>query len=84
MAFKDVLGSLISFIKNEPVPKEMKVRAHRCPQNHKCPAIRSCPNGALRQKGFKAPVVNKMKCTDCGICTRYCAFGALKMVKIEA
>jgi len=51
----------------------------RCPQNHPCPAVRVCPVGALVQRGFEAPVVDKEKCIDCGKCVRFCPMGALKM-----
>jgi ferredoxin len=53
------------------------VTPSRCPQNHPCPAIRACPAGALTQDGFSAPRVDATKCTDCGICTQFCGFGAL-------
>ncbi|MDD3903713.1 MAG: 4Fe-4S binding protein [Sphaerochaeta sp.] len=63
-------------------PKKLMVNPKRCPQNHPCPAIRVCPVGALTQKGYAAPVVNKDKCIDCGKCSRYCAFGALAMKSV--
>jgi ferredoxin len=50
----------------------------RCPQNHPCPAIQVCRAGALSQDGVSAPRVNAAKCTDCGLCARYCGFGALR------
>lgn len=63
----------------EPVKRELVVHKNRCPQNHPCPAIRVCPSGALKQKGFAAPTVDKKKCTNCGKCARYCAYRALHM-----
>ncbi len=56
----------------------VSINASRCPQNHPCPAIRSCPSGALTKRGYAAPEINPRKCTDCGRCTRYCAFGVIK------
>ncbi|MDD5457045.1 MAG: 4Fe-4S binding protein [Candidatus Margulisbacteria bacterium] len=55
----------------------LSVEVDRCPQNHPCPAIRVCPVGALSQKGFAAPDIDKEKCIDCGKCVRFCPMGAL-------
>ena len=55
------------------------IHKSRCPQNHPCPAIRTCPTGALKQKGYGAPTVDKSKCTNCGKCSRFCAYKALAM-----
>jgi ferredoxin len=52
---------------------------NRCPQNHPCPSIKVCPAGALRQNGFKAPVVDESKCTNCGKCAKFCPMGALTL-----
>jgi Fe-S-cluster-containing hydrogenase component 2 len=49
-----------------------------CPQNHFCPAVRVCPTDALVQEGFKAPVVDKDKCIDCGKCVKACPMGAIQ------
>ncbi len=53
------------------------VRSECCPQNHPCPAIRVCPVGAMSQKGYAAPVIDKEKCIKCGKCVRHCAMGAI-------
>lgn len=38
-----------------------------------------CPHNAIQMKadslGFKYPVVDEKKCTDCGICVKVCSFG---------
>jgi len=52
----------------------------QCPQNHRCPAVRVCPAEALKQKASAAPEVDSEKCTDCGLCTRYCLTGALQIM----
>ncbi len=62
-------------------PRRLAITPNRCPQNHPCPAVRKCPTGALYQKGYNAPRVQAKKCTACGKCTRYCAYGALRMEK---
>ncbi len=53
----------------------------RCPQNHPCPVIRACPAGAVSQQGFKAPVIDAAKCTECGKCARMCPSGAFNLDK---
>ena len=39
----------------------------------------ACPHGAISMRpdalGFKYPVVDGIKCTDCGLCDKVCAFG---------
>jgi len=55
----------------------VKVLDYLCPKNHRCPIIRVCPAGAIVQDTiFDAPHIDKKKCTDCGLCTRYCGYGA--------
>ncbi|AEJ60609.1 4Fe-4S ferredoxin iron-sulfur binding domain-containing protein [Spirochaeta thermophila DSM 6578] len=56
----------------------IKVVPHRCPQNHPCPAVRMCPRGALVQRGYRAPQVDPSRCTGCGLCVRFCGFGAIQ------
>lgn len=56
---------------------KLAVKTARCPQNHPCPSVRVCPVGALSQKGYKAPVVDKNKCTKCGKCVKFCPMRAL-------
>jgi len=55
----------------------------RCPQNHKCPAIKVCPVGAITQKGFGLPAIDKDKCTECGECTDFCPMRAIIISKEE-
>lgn len=59
------------------------VMKERCPQNHPCPSVRVCPSGALKQSGFRAPVVDMEKCTGCGKCVRYCPMGAFRLSQKE-
>jgi len=51
-----------------------------CPKNHSCPAARACPAEALKQKAGSAPEVDPEKCTECGICVRYCMMRALQIM----
>jgi len=55
------------------------VEKRRCPENHPCPAVSVCPVGALTQKGYNAPMVDKAKCTGCGKCGWFCPMGALQV-----
>ena len=49
------------------------VNKEYCPQNHNCPVISACPMGAIVQDSpFDAPRIDKEKCTECGLCSRYC------------
>ncbi len=57
--------------------KNLVVKLNRCPQNHPCPSVRVCPVGALNQKGFDAPTVDKDKCIKCGKCVNFCPRRAL-------
>lgn len=57
--------------------KNLAVIKARCPQNHPCPSVRVCPVGALTQKGFGAPTVDKDKCVKCGKCVKSCPMRAL-------
>lgn len=83
MAFD--FASLIGFLTGKTdnsVPKTLKLHTNRCPQNHRCPSVSACPTGALKQKGFKAPTVDRKKCINCGKCTRYCMPGVLRMERV--
>lgn len=57
----------------------IEVIKERCPQNHRCPLMRVCPTGAISQNGYGLPIIDDEKCTDCGVCTNYCALGAMKL-----
>lgn len=59
--------------------KTLVVKTSRCPQNHVCPSMRVCPVGALSQKGYKAPTVDKNKCIKCGKCVKFCPMRALAL-----
>jgi ferredoxin len=48
-----------------------------CPQNHRCPIIRVCPAQAIIQEGYRLPVIDESKCTDCGKCMKFCPTGAV-------
>ena len=54
----------------------ISINVARCPQNHPCPMVRTCPVGAIKQDGYKAPVIDKEKCIDCGKCVKGCPMGA--------
>jgi len=57
----------------------MVVIKHRCPQNHPCPAVRVCPVNAIKQEGYKAPIIDQEKCIKCAKCVRFCPMGALAL-----
>ncbi|NTV51683.1 MAG: 4Fe-4S binding protein [Candidatus Firestonebacteria bacterium] len=57
----------------------VRVLQERCPQSHACPSVRVCPVEALQQKGYAAPTVDAMKCTDCGACVGFCPMRALRL-----
>ncbi len=57
--------------------KALLVLSLHCPQNHACPAVQVCPVKALKQEGFKAPVVDLDTCIRCGKCVDTCPMGAL-------
>lgn len=57
--------------------KSLAVIKSRCPQNHPCPSVQVCPVGALTQKGYGAPSVDKDKCIKCGKCVKFCPMRAL-------
>ena len=57
--------------------KTTEVVPERCPQNHHCPVLRACPVNAITQASpFSAPIIDKSLCTDCGLCVRFCGYGA--------
>jgi Fe-S-cluster-containing hydrogenase component 2 len=53
------------------------VYPERCVKDHKCSAVALCPAGALSQKGFDAPDVDKEACIVCGKCAQRCPHAAL-------
>lgn len=62
--------------------KEVVVISGQCPANHPCPVISICPTEAIEQANWHSePSINKDKCTNCGLCTRYCGYGAFAIVK---
>jgi Fe-S-cluster-containing hydrogenase component 2 len=56
---------------------ELIIFPERCVKDHKCSAVALCPTGALSQRGFGAPEVDREKCTACGKCARRCPHAAL-------
>ncbi len=54
--------------------REITVVDQRCPKNHRCPAIFACPKGAITQANDGTPMIDKEKCTNCGICLNYCPY----------
>ncbi len=75
-------GMLFGFGKEQEAKVDAPVLAvneRRCPQNHRCPSVQICPTGALKQKGFAAPVVDQDACVLCGKCVRFCPMGALSL-----
>ena len=56
--------------------KILTVRKERCPENHACPSMKVCPQGAIRQKGYAAPTVDREKCIQCGKCVKFCPMKA--------
>nr|WP_321294448.1 4Fe-4S ferredoxin [uncultured Sphaerochaeta sp.] len=77
------IAALFGISKKPPVPKKLVIHTNRCPQNHKCPSVQACPTGALKQKGYKVPTVDRNLCTNCGRCSRSCMPGALRMEKLS-
>jgi len=63
----------------------------RCDKAPTCPAKRMCPEKAIIKKkdagmvmnflGFGTAEVVMEKCTGCGLCTKYCPHGAIKIIK---
>ena len=42
------------------------------PAEHICPLIKRCPEGAISQKGFKAPTIDQEKYVECLVCVKNC------------
>jgi Fe-S-cluster-containing hydrogenase component 2 len=57
----------------------INVDARKCPQNHPCPLVRMCPNGAIKQKAFLAPTIDRAKCTSCELCVMNCGYNAFEV-----
>ena len=65
--------------------KKAKINTNICDQSPFCPVVKACSVNAITQEksGFfkaKTPVVDHDICTGCGVCTRYCPHGAVKIV----
>jgi Fe-S-cluster-containing hydrogenase component 2 len=50
----------------------------KCPANHPCPLVKKCPSGAIKQVGNGLPVIDQNLCTECGVCTLTCPYGAAR------
>ena len=48
-----------------------------CPQNHRCPIVNVCPVDAISQNGFGLPIIDDIKCKECGKCMKYCPMHAV-------
>jgi len=48
-----------------------------CPQNHPCPIISVCPAEAVSQVGLGLPVIDEIKCEECGLCVDFCPVHAV-------
>ena len=60
--------------------KEVIVIPDLCPANHPCPVINICPKDAIKQADwYSEPTIDQDNCTNCGLCTRYCGYGAFSM-----
>ena len=73
----NISGQFSQANKNGTKDRTLSVKVSRCPQNHPCPSVPVCPVGALSQKGFQAPSVDKSKCIQCGKCVNFCPMRAL-------
>ena len=64
------------------------IKPEQCDKSPACPAMRLCPQKAISQKGGGGffgggiSVVDKTKCTGCGVCMRYCPKRAISMQSI--
>ena len=57
---------------------KVEIREELCPKNHYCPVTRICPQNAILQESpYQAPEIDENNCSDCGLCTNYCAYGAI-------
>ncbi|MGE5654097.1 MAG: ATP-binding protein [Bacillota bacterium] len=63
--------------------KKAFIDPESCDRSPFCPVSRVCPAQAitLQGSGFfgKMPTVDQDKCTGCGVCTRYCPHGAVRL-----
>jgi Fe-S-cluster-containing hydrogenase component 2 len=78
-AMKNIFGQDENADTKKYEGKTLRVITSRCPQNHPCPSVKVCPVGALSQKGYNAPVIDKNKCIKCGKCVKFCPMKALVM-----
>lgn len=59
----------------------LTIDAARCPQNHRCPLLTVCPVEAITQQGFGLPVIDAVKCIECGKCVKFCGMQAVDKEK---
>jgi len=52
-----------------------------CLQCDPAPCSEVCPEGAIRETAFGAWIVDKEKCTGCGLCVDACSYG---MIAVDA
>ena len=57
----------------------IQINENNCPQNHRCPLILRCPVNAISQQSpFSVPGIDFDKCTECGLCTKFCGTFQMK------
>lgn len=56
----------------------------RCDRAEACPCIKVCPVGALYyDPERKRPVIDKSKCTNCGLCVQKCPAQVIRLARNE-
>lgn len=61
----------------------VEIEVSSCDRSPSCPARRACPKGAIvpveggAYPGSNGYTVIKDKCSECGVCVRVCAGGAV-------
>lgn len=70
-----------------PVKIETKkvavVDCSKCDGSSSCAPKMVCPTKAISRRFDGKYLVDASRCTGCGICTRYCGRGAIKMTEVE-